>query len=130
MTTLKKIVLIAILLGIIIGIVGKIIFSGIALIYFKPINLTLKGIIQLFIISAIFGLFGGLIRYIVFFVLKKSSFLRGIFTGLIMFAISITFLFIKERHISFDYLPTFIAAALLYLLFGLLLERFLNKKID
>ena len=129
MITLKKTVLVALLLSIIIfGIVGKIIFVGIALIYDKPINLSINGIIQILIISLVIGFWGGLIRHILFLIFRISSLLRGILIGFIMFAISIIFLFAKEGSLLFTHLATFISAGLLYILFGLLLEKFLNKE--
>jgi len=120
---------------IILGILGRAVTVLIALFTNRSSNLSLSGMFEVMLLSAVIGSIGGILIYMFQKVFRANCWSCGIMNGLLLFLISSLYLFLSGNlsfHSSILQFFTFSAVALIFIIYGLiackLIRRFITNR--
>jgi hypothetical protein len=125
-----KIVLIGTLVGaIVLGLAGRFVMAGLAILFSVNTNLTLSGILFATLLGAVIGFAGGWIK-LFFHKRGKSQILQnGVFIGIVLFFMSLVFSMVQTLFTGIKGmgLATMTAVLFLFLIYGFLFDFLLAR---
>lgn len=115
--------------ALLLGLVGRFVSAGVALITGSPLNLSWKGLWGVMVIGLVVGAVGGALYFLFLAFLKGSKLIMGVVSGLIMYAGFTAFAIISGKMILEvslkNQLFLLVLVLVIFLLYGLVLSRLL-----